>query len=102
LPAKQADAHLYKFIPASAITWPNAKIAAEAQNYFGIQGYLATLSCTAENSFAFNSIAQQGWIGASDDNALTNIYSPTGEGQWYWVTGLEKGTRFWQGHASGS
>ncbi|TAE16783.1 MAG: hypothetical protein EAZ95_07265, partial [Bacteroidetes bacterium] len=101
-PCGSADAHFYKFIPAPAITWQNAKIAAEAQNYFGMKGYLATISCTQENNFAFNSIAQKGWIGASDDVAFTGAYSPNGEGQWYWVTGPEAGTRFWQGNQPGS
>jgi gliding motility-associated-like protein len=101
-PCGSTDAHFYKFISAPAITWQNAKIAAETQNYFGMKGYLATISCVQENNFAFNSIAQKGWIGASDDVAFTGAYSPNGEGQWYWVTGPEAGTRFWQGNQPGS
>ncbi len=100
-PCGSTDAHFYKFVSASRITWQNAKLAAEGQNYFGLKGYLATIMCVTENNFAFNSIGRRGWIGASDDAAFTGTYSPNGEGQWYWVTGPEAGTRFWQGLANG-
>ncbi len=89
--------HFYKFIPAPAITWTDAKVQAEALSYFGLQGYLVTITSAQENVFAFNSIAQNGWIGASDDISQNGTFSPNGEGAWYWVTGPEKGTRFWQG-----
>ncbi len=89
--------HFYKFIPAPSITWTDAKVQAETLSYFGLQGYLVTITSAQENAFAFNSIAQNGWIGASDDIAYNGTYTPNGEGQWYWVTGPEKGTRFWQG-----
>ena len=80
--------HYYEFVPNTGITWTAAKTAAEARTYFGLQGYLTTITCAEENNFAFKSIGKKGWIGASDA-AL--------EGDWYWVTGPEAGTLFFRG-----
>jgi hypothetical protein len=87
-PCGATVAHYYDFIPNSGITWTDAKVAAEAKTYFGLQGYLSTIMCAEENNFAFKSIGKKGWIGASDA-AL--------EGDWYWVTGPEAGTLFFRG-----
>lgn len=40
--------HFYEFVNAVGITWQNAKTAAEAQNYYGLQGYLATITSAEE------------------------------------------------------
>jgi hypothetical protein len=45
LPSTQ---HYYEFIPSKDITWNNAKIAAESKNYYGLQGYLATITSLEE------------------------------------------------------
>lgn len=85
--------HFYEYVPSSAITWNNAKIAAESRSYFGLQGYLATITSPEEAQLAGEQATGQGWIGGSDDET---------EGVWKWVTGPENGTVFWNGLANGS
>ena len=80
--------HYYKFYSNPGITWTAAQTAAAATNYFGLQGYLVTIMCAAENAFAFNAIGQSGWIGASDVATL---------GVWNWMTGPEAGENFYNG-----
>ncbi len=88
-----ATGHYYEYIPSLGITWTNANAAANARTYFGLQGYLATLTSQAEADFSGSQAAGTGWIGGSD--AAT-------EGVWLWVTGPEAGTNFWNGTAGGS
>ncbi len=93
LPATQ---HFYRFVTKSGIRWTVAKYEAESNSmmYFGLKGYLATVTSQAENDFIRQKTKGVGWIGASDD--------PT-EGEWRWVTGPEgledngKGKLFWNG-----
>ena len=87
-PCGAPTAHFYEFIANSGITWTAAKTAAEARTYFGLQGYMTTITCAEENNFAFKSIGKKGWIGASD---------ATVEGEWRWETGPEAGTLFFSG-----
>ncbi|WP_179351689.1 T9SS type B sorting domain-containing protein [Winogradskyella vidalii] len=85
--------HYYFYVADAGITWTEARDAAEAQTYFGLQGYLATLTSEEESQLAGEQSAGTGWIGASD----TEI-----EGTWQWMTGPEAGTVFWQGNVNGS
>jgi len=87
-PCGTTTSHYYEFVPTTGISWTAAKTAAEARTYYGLKGYLTTLTCAEENNFAFKSIAKTGWLGASDA-AL--------EGDWTWVTGPEAGTVFYRG-----
>ncbi|NVK86284.1 MAG: VCBS repeat-containing protein, partial [Cytophagia bacterium] len=80
------NGHFYEFVPAPGITWSDAKAAAEARTYNGQQGYLVTITSSAENDFAKSKLQGQGWIGANDSQA---------EGEWRWVTGPEAGTLFY-------
>ena len=89
----QATGHFYEFVAAPGISWTDAKIAADARNIFGLQGYLATLTSQAENDFAFSKVQSVGWIGASDADV---------EGDWRWVDGPETGLLFWQGLGDGT
>lgn len=88
-----ATGHYYEYIPSLGITWTNANSAASARTYYGLQGYLATLTTSQEADFSGSQAAGTGWIGGSD--AAT-------EGTWQWVTGPEAGTTFWNGAVGGS
>ena len=113
-----SNGHFYEL--SSPITsWKNALTYATAQSYFGRLGYMVTITSQAENNFIFKIIATNTWIGASDDATTVNnsigssyytvapntsqkqnsstspnaTYLTTAEGNWYWISGPEKGTQ---------
>ena len=85
--------HYYEFIPSTAILWTDAKIAAENMTFYGLQGYLATLTGPEEAFLVGELSPGVGWIGGSDQST---------EGVWIWETGPEAGVNFWNGLANGS
>ena len=85
--------HYYEFVPSQAITWTAAKIVAESMEYYGLQGYLATITDADEAQICGELSSGTGWIGGSDQDA---------EGVWKWMTGPESGTVFWNGGPTGS
>jgi len=85
--------HYYQYIPNTGISWTNAKNAAAASTYYGLQGYLATITSTDEVQISGVQASGAGWIGGSDE---------ANEGVWKWVTGPELGTTFWNGVVNGS
>ena len=90
--------HYYEYVPSIGITWTAAKLAAEALNYYGLKGYLATISSLEEVQISGEQAKGAGWIGGSDAAI---------EGTWKWVTGPEglanggTGVIFWYGVANG-
>jgi len=80
--------HFYRYIRKRGISWTEARDSAANMNYYGLQGYLATITSSIENDFIWTKIDGVGWIGANDAAV---------EGVWRWVTGPEAGTHFWQG-----
>ncbi|MFS4417090.1 C-type lectin domain-containing protein [Maribacter sp. 2307ULW6-5] len=90
LPSTQ---HYYEFVPDAGITWSDALTAAANRTYFGLQGYLVTLTSQEEADFAGAQASGFGWIGATDEVV---------EGQWRWASGPEQGTLFWTGLANGT
>ena len=90
LPSTQ---HYYEFVSAPGISWTAAEAAASARTYFGLQGYLVTLTTQEEADFSGAQASGFGWIGATDVAV---------EGEWRWVTGPEAGTQFWQGRSNGT
>jgi hypothetical protein len=87
------NGHYYEYVPDLGITWTNAKAAAEIRTYYGLKGYLATITAADEAQLAGKQAPGAGWIGGSDAET---------EGTWKWVTGPEAGTVFWNGLANGS
>lgn len=85
--------HYYFYVADVGISWNQARDAAAAQSYFGLQGYLATITTAEESQLAGEQSAGTGWIGGSDAEV---------EGTWRWVTGPEAGTIFWQGNFNGN
>ncbi|QCX37139.1 DUF11 domain-containing protein [Aureibaculum algae] len=90
--------HYYEFVTQPNISWTAANAAANARTYFGLQGYLATLTSQVEADFSGSQATGVGWIGATD---------AASEGDWRWVTGPEglanggTGTPFWSGNIGG-
>jgi hypothetical protein len=82
------NGHYFEFISSADISWTAANTAAIARTWFGLQGYLATITSAAENTFVYSKINAAGWLGGSD---------AASEGVWKWVAGPEAGTQFWQG-----
>ena len=82
----------YRFVEygdSDSRTWTNARsgAASDAQKYFGVPGYLATITSKAENDFIAGSFANQGspiagWLGGSDNRS---------SGVWEWLSGPEGG-----------
>ncbi len=89
----ESTGHYYEYVPSLGITWTAARDAAALRTFYGLQGYLATISNQDESDLLGAQAPGAGWIGASD--AAT-------EGDWYWVTGPEAGTLFWRGTAGGT
>lgn len=122
------NGHYYEYV-SDRVDWSVAKAAAEAKTYYGLKGYLVTITSQAENDFIKSKIGSDSWIGASDDYrwinraigtkvyegqndvdkmitntgaTLTRTNSSYSEGYWYWVTGPEAGTQFSQNNAGAS
>ncbi len=88
------NGHYYQYVN-NLVNWTTADAAADASTLGGLQGYLATITSAGENTSVTGIVAgaTEPWLGASD--AAT-------EGDWFWVSGPEAGTQFWQGNQSGT
>ena len=88
-----SNGHYYQYVPNIGVTWTSAKTLAQNSTYYGLQGYLATITSAGEAQLAGEQAAGAGWIGGSDQAT---------EGIWIWLTGPENGTIFWNGGINGS
>lgn len=83
--------HYYDFVYAPNITWTDADAAVQSLTYDGLQGYLATITSAAENTFVFTNFSaeagpfQEGWLGGYQDTSAPDYSEPAGG--WRWVTG---------------
>lgn len=92
----------YEYVEAS-VTWEQALELASQKTLFGLQGYLATIPNARANEFITTKINADPWVGGSDDYRLINqalgeeryANQSESEGFWYWVSGPEKGTMFY-------
>ena len=76
-----ANGHFYKLVNnPNSKDWTDARDRAAASRYFGLQGYLVTITDANENDFIDRLIDSDTWMGAND---------ATEEGVWRWVTGCE-------------
>lgn len=87
------NGHYYEYVPYLGITWTDARVAADLKTYYGLKGYLATITAADEAQLAGKQAPGAGWIGGSDQET---------EGTWKWMTGPETGTVFWNGTSNGS
>lgn len=85
--------HYYEYVEDIGTTWTLARTHAEERDYYGLPGYLATITSAEEAQLSGEQAEGAGWIGGSDAEE---------EGTWKWVTGPEAGTIFWIGLANGS
>jgi hypothetical protein len=102
-----ANGHFYEYV-TGGYSWTGAKANAPTHNLYGLTGYLATSTSTGENDFILQKVGADGWIGGSDDVTEVNLATGTTtyanqsacEGNYYWVTGPEAGTRFSAGNVN--
>ncbi len=82
-----SNGHYYQYVSNIGIGWNEAKTAAEASTYYGLQGYLATITAADEQQLIGEQSLGTGWIAGSDAET---------EGVWKWKSGPENGTIFFQ------
>ncbi|MEM8981066.1 MAG: lectin-like protein [Pseudomonadota bacterium] len=83
--ASGGNDHFYDII-ATTLTWAEARDAAAAMTYNGLDGHLVTITSAGEQAFldSLNPSGRDLWLGASD---------AANEGDWRWVTGPETGLK---------
>lgn len=95
--AQGGNGHWYQYVATPDLNWDQAKAAAEASSWQGLQGYLATITSAEENAWIIANIwiAPAGtiWLGGYQDRSASD-YSEPGGG-WRWVTGETWSYTYW-------
>ena len=81
------NGHYYQYVSNVGVGWGEAKIAAETSTYYGLQGYLVTITSADEQQLVGEQSLGTGWIAGSDVDL---------EGVWKWKSGPENGISFFQ------
>ena len=86
--------HYYEYV-SGTLSWSDANTTASTRNFYGLKGYLVTITSEKENIFVTSLVPEDysAWMGATDDPNLTGDT----EDNWYWATGPEAGTKFFYG-----
>ncbi|MFA5559010.1 MAG: Ig-like domain-containing protein [Methanofastidiosum sp.] len=83
--------HYYEFV-SDVLTWGDANTAASDKAFYGLEGYLVTITSEAENICVTSLLSEEedsAWIGATDGQSEDH--------NWSWVAGPEVGQIFSQG-----
>lgn len=79
------NGHFYEVVSA-ALSWTQARDAAQARTFNGLQGYLATVTSSSENSFIVSlGNTDSKFLGGFQDTTAPDFSEP--EGGWRWITG---------------
>jgi flagellin-like hook-associated protein FlgL len=82
------------------INWTDARADALSRTFSGMQGYLATVTSSDENTFIFDKINADSWIGGTDNSLIINTLPNSStsyttqddsNNSWFWVDGPEAG-----------
>lgn len=83
------NGHHYEIVQTT-VSWDQAKLAAEAASYLGVQGHLVTIENANEDNFVYfvlnnGSTLGNSWLGLYQDMSDVGYSEPMGG--WKWVTG---------------
>lgn len=73
------------------LSWTTARDGAASNNYFGLTGYLGTITSESEMDFVVAKVSGVAWLGANDVDT---------EGVFKWVTGPEAGDLISSGYSN--
>lgn len=86
-PVNPWNGNRYQAVAAPDITWDDARIAAAASSFMGVQGHLATITDQNEDDFIHYALGDvdHHWVGGFQDQMDPNFMEPGGG--WKWITG---------------
>ncbi|NCW68099.1 MAG: hypothetical protein EBV86_05955 [Marivivens sp.] len=81
--------HFYQYVDfTNGIRFDDAESAAESSTFYGLQGYLATVTSQEEATLILQKMAANAWIGLSDRR--NEALGADAEESWHWVGGPEQ------------
>lgn len=83
------EKHFYEYINVSK-TWHGARDIAQSKNFYGLSGYLATITSEAENEFITDKLKADAWVGGRA------YQTSDGWANWIWDDGPEAGDLFFR------